>query len=1179
MAVITEGTLNTTASATFDVAIPAHDAGDLLVLVAAKNQGTSSSPAVSTGGWTTDIQQPNTSSTTHLLAAHKTGDGSETTVRVTNMAGGFPAAKVYRVQGADTSAVVVGTPDYEATSGVSTSTLDVGTAASGDAGFVVVSFANTTSSPGLNNGYTLDESSGYFILGYKVLDSTDDGVAANWTTSRSFKAGLLVVKGGESTGTIAATLDDATMAASGQQATGTIATTLADATSTAAGVHSIAGTSAVTLADATMDASGEVVTGASGTVAVTIDGAAMEASGLHAIVGSIAVTTDDSTGDAAGTHSTVGTVAVTLEDATLSASGAITYTGTIAVTLADAEMAAESDIETGGQIATTLDDATIAAYGGTAQIEASFHMFRRVDGRADARVRRRRVLRSASPLHVTGTVDVTAGDATMAASGAHDVAGTVAVTLDAVVGAADGTVGVVGAGGFIVADATTDAAGTVDPAGTISIVLDDVTMSGAGEPEIAGTITITLADAETATAGFVGVTGTIAALADAAVSAITAGHGAAGSTATTLSNATMAALGTSGEGSEGLDLDASTGEYAWTAHASALAPTTELDIIVFAAADDWTPTANQALFAKWSSAGNQRNWGLHFNSGGNLVMNLSTNGSTTLTLVGTPSAPMVAGGAGYWIRSTWRSSDGATAIYLVEAADADEGVPTSWGTAIATGTRYAGTPMDGLTTARLTLGAINDGTSMNYSGLIRYAEVRHTIGGPAVWALDARSYPSGTETFIDSVGGRTVTVDATLESVPVGMPLGTETVNVGPTANVLNHTGIAYTDLPSQQVTKVITTAIANAQPDTEVTSDGVTRRVFERLNVAVEVKVTSTTPVLIRDSKVGRVSASSGADVWVEWTDIGYGYARSGDNPCAASTIFDGDDDSFGTTACWNGATTLGSGGDTITQDAGQFTGECTSVSASSSATKMTLYRCNMWGHTDASFTGGKVPGELNSLAEQTLIECWWHDYLWFPRDWSRRYQEDGGQSHCDGTKVNAGALLVWRRCRVDMWPTKAADYADLEGPYWRGPNWGKNPNNTNWPLQRTDSGAQKYLPVAFLINNQAGGISKNNLIEDCIISGPFNNFFQFGSKTSGTTYQQNITIRRNRFYSGVTAAGTTFVQPRTAFMSAPNNTPASYKWHWPTSGPDVNYGVDGNAITVPPKAGFLNDSSFTPT
>jgi len=188
---VTEGTANTTASATFDVTVPAHTAGDLLVLVAAKNQGSSSAPGISTAGWTTSLQVPNASATNHILLGYKTGDGSESTVRVTNMAGGAALiGKVYRVQGS--TGAVVGTPDSESASDVTTTALDVGTAATGDVGFVALAFANTTSSPALSNGYTLDESNAYYLLGYKVLDSTDDSVTATWTTSRSYRAGLLV---------------------------------------------------------------------------------------------------------------------------------------------------------------------------------------------------------------------------------------------------------------------------------------------------------------------------------------------------------------------------------------------------------------------------------------------------------------------------------------------------------------------------------------------------------------------------------------------------------------------------------------------------------------------------------------------------------------------------------------------------------------------------------------------------------------------------------------------------------------------------------------------------------------------------------------------------------------------------------------------------------------------------
>jgi len=88
MATVTEGTRNTTTSGTFDVAIPSHTAGDVLVIIATKSASSSSSLEVSTAGWTEIIDEPGGTANQHILAAVKSGDGSESTARITNMGAG-----------------------------------------------------------------------------------------------------------------------------------------------------------------------------------------------------------------------------------------------------------------------------------------------------------------------------------------------------------------------------------------------------------------------------------------------------------------------------------------------------------------------------------------------------------------------------------------------------------------------------------------------------------------------------------------------------------------------------------------------------------------------------------------------------------------------------------------------------------------------------------------------------------------------------------------------------------------------------------------------------------------------------------------------------------------------------------------------------------------------------------
>lgn len=172
--------------------------------------------------------------------------------------------------------------------------------------------------------------------------------------------------GGEVTGTVAETLDNATSAASGASgASGTVAETLDDATSTASG-SSTTGTVVETLADTTAATSGGV--GASGSLAETLDDATSAADGTHSTAGTVAVTLADATSAADATHSTTGTSAVTLGAVTCAADGTADappggIEGTANVTLAETSVVAAGGHGTSGDLTETLDDVTSTAAG------------------------------------------------------------------------------------------------------------------------------------------------------------------------------------------------------------------------------------------------------------------------------------------------------------------------------------------------------------------------------------------------------------------------------------------------------------------------------------------------------------------------------------------------------------------------------------------------------------------------------------------------------------------------------------------------------------------------------------------------------------------------------------------------------------------------------------------------
>jgi hypothetical protein len=127
-------------------------------------------------------------------------------------------------------------------------------------------------------------------------------------------------------------------------ASGTFAATLGDAALAASGGVTNPGAFASSLANASMAASGTVATAPTGSLSSTLANATMAASGgvLNA-----------------------GALASTLQDATLAASGALRNPGTFAATLGNATLSASGTVvpNATGTLGSTLDNATLSAGG------------------------------------------------------------------------------------------------------------------------------------------------------------------------------------------------------------------------------------------------------------------------------------------------------------------------------------------------------------------------------------------------------------------------------------------------------------------------------------------------------------------------------------------------------------------------------------------------------------------------------------------------------------------------------------------------------------------------------------------------------------------------------------------------------------------------------------------------
>jgi hypothetical protein len=155
-------------------------------------------------------------------------------------------------------------------------------------------------------------------------------------------------------------------------------------------------------------------------------------------------------------------------------------------------------------------------------------------------------LRPASTTFISGSVAVTLGALTLAASGTVQVVGSSASTLGALTSSAAGTVRVAGSLAVTLDDATLSAAGgsTSSVSGSLAATLADLTLSSSGTVRVAGSLTATLGALSSTATGTVRVAGTLAVTLDAVTSSATGTVRVAGSLAATLAAATAVSTGT-----------------------------------------------------------------------------------------------------------------------------------------------------------------------------------------------------------------------------------------------------------------------------------------------------------------------------------------------------------------------------------------------------------------------------------------------------------------------------------------------------------------------------------------------------------------------------------------------------------------------------------------------------------
>jgi hypothetical protein len=276
----------------------------------------------------------------------------------------------------------------------------------------------------LNSTGPWEETAGPALLGTRDQDTVhlDDATLA---ASANFSAGL--------SATLAATLDDAVLAANASTNTASLGKTLGDATLSANAAHGVSMSLGVTLGNATLSANASTVTSSlsktlgdatlaanastvTASLAKTLANATLSSSAAHGVAASLAATL----GNAAlssNASTVVASLAKTLADATLASSAAHGVAASLSKTLANATLAASAST-TVASLAKALADSTLAAsaqFGGGVSASLAKTL-------ADATL-------AASASTTVASLSKTLADAALSAAAAHGVAASTARTL------------------------------------------------------------------------------------------------------------------------------------------------------------------------------------------------------------------------------------------------------------------------------------------------------------------------------------------------------------------------------------------------------------------------------------------------------------------------------------------------------------------------------------------------------------------------------------------------------------------------------------------------------------------------------------------------------------------------------------------------------------------------------
>lgn len=217
----------------------------------------------------------------------------------------------------------------------------------------------------------------------------------------------------------------------------------------------------------------------------------------------------------------------------------------------------------------------------------------------------------------------------------------------------------------------------------------------------------------------------------------------ASSTTTTVSN--FIATGNSVSNPGYLRLPGVVGQYVSTPNASPLDITGDITIDTKVAMDSWTPATQSALVAKWNPTGNQRSFNFAISTAGQLMLQVSSDGSSTLLVNAFSTASTgLSAGTIKWVRTTRTASTGSVRFWT----SPDGSTWTQLGTTVsaASGNIFNGT-------ASLLVGTIESTTQYSTGNFYETRIFNSDLGsssGTAVFDANFAGITAGATSFTES---------------------------------------------------------------------------------------------------------------------------------------------------------------------------------------------------------------------------------------------------------------------------------------------------------------------------------------------------------------------------------------------------------------------------------------------